>query len=80
MDKTVEQTIEQMKAWCLANYDNGADTMVECWETEDYEDLINTARRCHGRSWKSNAWKTLRSVAAIYKDQQQNAKIEAGMW
>ena len=33
-------TIEAMKAWCLDNYTNGADTMAECWSDSDYAELF----------------------------------------
>lgn len=32
--------IERMKDYCLHYYERGGDYMVECWATEDYEDLF----------------------------------------
>lgn len=64
----MDETIEQMKAWCLENYENGADTMVECWEDEDYANLIDSAP-----SWEE-AWNVLKSVASVYRERQADAR------
>ena len=66
-----EATIAAMKAWCVENYENGADTMVECWCDSDYEDMIKRAPDV------AAAWDTLKSVASIYADRQANARNEA---
>ena len=61
--------IAKMKAWCLENYENGADTMVECWEDEDYEDLIV---RCDGD--EAQSWDVLKSIAGVYAERQADAR------
>lgn len=66
------RTITKMIKWCEENYTNGADTMVECWDTEDYTRMISD---CKGDL--KAAWKCLRSVAAVYRDQQADAKNSA---
>lgn len=38
--KAMIAEIARMQEWCLENYDKGADTMVECWTTADYENLF----------------------------------------
>lgn len=63
------ETIAEMKAWCLENYENGADTMVECWDTSDYVDNIE---RCGGDV--EEAWKVLKAVAGVYADRQADAR------
>lgn len=63
------ELIAKMKAWCLENYENGADTMVECWEDEDYEDLIV---RCDGN--EADSWDVLKSIAGVYAERQADAR------
>jgi hypothetical protein len=70
--KSIARTIDKMKAWCLKNYENGADTMVECWASEDYQRMITDC----GGDLKA-AWKCLRSVAAVYADRQADARNSA---
>ena len=72
---TNEQTIEAMKAWCLDNYDKGADTMFECWGTSDYAELF-TDHEGKPRTTKQ-AWATLKSLADVYADQQADARNSA---
>jgi hypothetical protein len=31
-------TIEEMKKLALKHYEDGGDSIVECWDTEDYEE------------------------------------------
>ena len=71
MNFNIKAEIESMKQWCLDNYDNGADTMVECWEDEDYEDLF-TGEYASGKI--ADAWDTLKKIASIYEDRQADAK------
>jgi hypothetical protein len=63
----MEKLIEEMKAWCLENYDKGADTMVECWDTEDYVELIQGCT-------PEQAWDYLKSIAAVYYERQCDAR------
>jgi len=65
---TQEVGIARMRAWCQANYSRGADTMVECWEQSDWERHWNDA------SNYTDAFKILRRVAAVYRDQQADAR------
>jgi hypothetical protein len=63
--------ITAMKKWCAENYSNGADTMVECWSDDDYARLFTSH---DGKpKTKREAWRTLKSIAAVYKDQQADA-------
>lgn len=61
----MKDQIEAMKQWCLANYENGADTMVECWGDEDYARLWTAA---------SDPWKLLKDLASVYADRQADAR------
>ena len=61
------QLIMDMKVWCLENYYNGADTMVECWEDSDYDDLISRSGS------DEDAWEVLKRVASIYAERQADA-------
>ena len=74
MNEQTKTEIQAMKQWCMDNYDNGADTMVECWSDTDYAELfvfegepLTTAE----------AWDTLKRIAAIYKDRQADAENSA---
>jgi hypothetical protein len=68
-------TIEAMKQWCMDNYDKGADTMVECWDDSDYEELFTS----HDGQPLSDeqAWSTLKGVADVYADRQADARNSA---
>lgn len=67
----LKREIEKMKQWCMENYDNGADTMVECWEDKDYENLFIGE---FATGLKKDAWNTLKSIASIYQDRQADAR------
>lgn len=78
--KTVDQAFEQMrhrntmeamKQWCLDHYEQGADTMVECWSDDDYLDLIAHAQDT------AQAWAVLRDVASAYADRKADAENSA---
>lgn len=64
--------IEQLKAWCLDNYESGADTMVECWDYADYQKLLDD---CDGSL--PDALNALKSLASVYADQQADARYHA---
>lgn len=69
--KEVCMVIEEMKQWCLENYDNGADVMVECWSDDDYFTHILS---CYDTVLEYEpAWASLKNLAAIYRDQQADA-------
>jgi hypothetical protein len=71
---TQAETIQAMKDWCMDNYENGADTMVECWSTEDYEGLFSFEGEART---DAQAWKTLKSIASVYADRQADARNSA---
>lgn len=64
----MDKVIKEMKDWCLENYENGADTMVECWDDEDYANLITESPS------EEQAWDTLKSVASVYRERQADAR------
>lgn len=72
---TQAQTIEAMKAWSLENYDQGADTMAECWSTSDYAELF-TDMDGQPRT-EAQAWQTLKQLAAVYAERQADARHSA---
>lgn len=61
--------IAAMQAWCVENYNSGADTMVECWSIDDYAQLI---ARCDGDI--ALAWADLKSVADVYAERQADSQ------
>ena len=68
---THETTIAAMKQWCLDHYEQGADTMVECWNNDDYQDLIDRTQTT------AQAWEVLRGVADAYADRKADAENSA---
>jgi hypothetical protein len=60
--------IESLKAWCLSNYEHGADVMVECWADEDFRSLLASSTDY------ADALSTLMGVAAVYRDQRADAR------
>jgi hypothetical protein len=64
--------IEQLKAWCLENYEHGADTMVECWDDASYKELLDD---CDGNL--AEALSVLKGIAGAYADQQADARYHA---
>lgn len=62
----MNEEIQNLKNWALANYENGADTMVECWEDNDYAQLV----RKHG----ADALTILQRIASVYADRQADAR------
>lgn len=70
----MKDIIEQMKQWCMDNYENGADTMIECWSDEDYADLFTFEGKA---KTADEAWHMLKCLASIYKDQQADAENSA---
>lgn len=74
-EPTQAQTIEEMKAWCLDNYANGADTMAECWGTSDYADLFIDH---NGQALTTaEAWDLLKQLAGVYEERQADARNSA---
>jgi hypothetical protein len=71
---TRAETIQAMKDWCMENYSQGADTMVECWDTEDYERLFSYEG---STVTDAQAWEILKSVAEVYADRQADARNSA---
>ena len=74
MNKQIKTEVEAMKQWCMDNYSNGADTMVECWSDTDYADLF----AFEGESCTTaEAWNTLKRISAVYKERQADAENSA---
>lgn len=67
----MEETIKAMKQWCINHYDQGADTMVECWSDDDYAILFGDSRTTE------QAWKSLKALASIYAERQADAENSA---
>lgn len=63
----MDNEIKLMQQWAEDNYSNGADTLVECWGTEDYAELFE-----NGQTAKQ-AWVTLKAVVSVYKERQADA-------
>ena len=70
----MEQTISEMKEWCLRHYEVGADTMVECWGDEDYANIITAAPSVE------QAWSVLKSITSVYFERQCDARHYREVW
>lgn len=68
----MQEEIKKMKEWCLDNYSQGADVMVECWSDSDYMNLFEDIDGA--QLSVAQAWDTLKSVAAVYADRQADAR------
>lgn len=80
------QEIAKMQAYCLAHYDEGYDTMAECWDDEDYEDLfyesthaapVHNHKPVPRRVPFATAWADLHNLACVFRDQQADAAFHA---
>jgi hypothetical protein len=77
--------IQKMKAYCLANYEKGYDTMVECWTDADYEQLFYTTNpnrdtrkfQPEVRCSFDDAWKRLHSIASVFEERRADARNSA---
>jgi len=58
----MNEQIAAMKKWCAENYNQGADTMIECWDDGATDE---------------QAWYTLRAVASVYAERSDDAKNSA---
>lgn len=67
-------TIQAMKQWCEDNYENGADTMVECWDDSDYAELFAFEGK---PKTDAQAWATLHAIADVYADRQADSRNSA---
>ena len=69
---TEDQKIENLRLWASDNYENGADTFVECWGTSDYRRSLAD----HGGNYRQTL-ATLKRVAAVYRERQADARNSA---
>jgi len=76
--ETREAQIKFMKEWCLANYEGGASTMVECWEDEDFKNLFVEEEFEYGLNLRrvrpfDEAFDILFRVASVYGERESDA-------
>ena len=76
--------IEALKAWCMRNYNVGADTMIECWDDGDYNSLFYPAfdapdeelfRSGDGVKSFAEAFNILFNVVSVYAERQADANF-----
>lgn len=83
--KAMLAEIDAMKAHCLAHYNDGYDTMVECWDASDYEQLFYTTNpdpatrkfQPEVRCTFAHAWEHLHRIASIFRERQADARNSA---
>ena len=75
MNEQIKTEIEAMKKWCMENYNNGADTMAECWDDSNYAELFVSYDGTPCTT--EEAWETLKRLALIYQDRQADAENSA---
>ena len=71
----MKEQVELMKKWCLDHYEQGADTMVECWSDQDYASLF-TYPDGQPRT-NEEAWHSLKAIASIYREREADARNSA---
>jgi len=64
--------IQAMKDWAVANYNKGADTIVECWDTAEHERVLAQ----EGGSLPK-AIKFMKRLASIWAERQADADYYA---
>ncbi len=64
----MDEKIEALKEWAKNNYNNGADTMVECWDDSNYRTLLDD---CNGSLPEALA--IAKDVADVWLDRQADA-------
>ena len=60
--------IAEAKAWAMDHYENGADTLVECWDTSDYACLLAT------EGTEAAAWDMLKRMCSVWAERQADAR------
>jgi len=73
--KEVLLEIENMKHWCMENYERGGDVMVECWDDNEW---FRYATDCEYNI--DDMWSTLKRLAYVYQDQQANERAIRAEW
>lgn len=71
----MQEQVNAMKQWCLDHYEEGGDTMVECWDNKDYVALFSDLDGTPVTT--EEAWKRLKDLASIYEEQQADARNSA---
>lgn len=61
--------VQRLKDWAIQNYERGADTFVECWVDQDYQDLLDQ----EGSFEK--ALEMLDRLRSIYEERQADARF-----
>jgi hypothetical protein len=69
-----EKAIAGMKKWCLDHYEDGADTMVECWGDGTWAEFYDEYDGNIGRMFH-----ILEAMAGIYRDRQADADHYANL-
>jgi hypothetical protein len=67
-----EANVRALKKWAEEHYEQGGDMMVECWETSDYDELLDGAE---GNYYK--ALDILKRVASVHAERQADAAYYA---
>jgi hypothetical protein len=48
---TLAERVQAVKAHALKNYEQGWDTVVECYDTVEIEEVVRTAKTIKGAIW-----------------------------
>lgn len=65
--KTTKTLITTLQAFAQANYENGMDTMVECWGDTEYDELLKDSKTLDA------AKASMEELASVYREQQADA-------
>lgn len=71
--------IKYLHEWCMKNYEAGTSTMVECWDSEDWEslflfDAVDGVASISQRTF-AEAYVFLFNVASVYNDREADAEF-----
>jgi hypothetical protein len=65
--------VAELRAYAEANYENGMDTMVECWGDDQYLKLLG---ECGGDV--AAAKRVMDDLASVYRERRADADYEGG--
>lgn len=64
--------IDILKAYAEANYNNGMDTLVECYDTAEWQELLDDSS-----GDVDEAKKLMDELAEVFRDRQADARNSA---
>ena len=60
--------VDELKAYALAHYEEGYDVFVECWETDEWEELIRDSASM------AEVYEMMAQLVDVWEDRRADAK------